>query len=74
MNGSVLRKILERLGLSLSEVSQMTQITETGLRNCLENRRLLKPHEADRLRWLIDSDVAPGKKTRQKAGRRASGR
>lgn len=64
MNGSVLRRVLESLDLSLSEVSRMTQITETGLRNCLENRRLLKPHEADRLRWLMKDMEGQGKKRR----------
>lgn len=67
MNGSVLRRILESLDLSLSEVSRRTQITETGLRNCLENRRLLKPHEADRLRWLMKEYAVSGKRARRSA-------
>ena len=53
MGADELRRILDVLDLSFSEVSRMTRITGSGLRNCLEDRRRLKPHEADRVRDLL---------------------
>lgn len=55
MGADELRRILGMLDLSLSEVSRLARITGSGLRNCLENRRRLKPHEADRIRQLLKS-------------------
>ena len=55
MGADELRRILGRLDLSLTEVSRLTRITGSGLRNCLEDRRRLKPHEADRIRQLLKS-------------------
>jgi hypothetical protein len=55
MGADELRRILDVLDLSLSEVSRLTRITGSGLRNCLEDRRRLKPHEADRIRQLLKS-------------------
>jgi hypothetical protein len=55
MGSDELRRILGMLDLSLTEVSRLTRITGSGLRNCLEDRRRLKPHEADRIRQLLKS-------------------